>query len=145
VPEPNLTPLRLFVYSSLLGGEREHGLLEGARLLGPAATLPQYHLFELGPYGALVEGGDTVVLGELYAIDRQIRRRLDVHREVGVLFERVQVELQDGGRAEAYVMPAHRVRGKRRIRSGDWRMRFGSGPGGLRAGPLVAGARERKR
>jgi hypothetical protein len=64
---------------------------------------------------------------------------------VGVLFERIEIELADGTRAEAYVMPAHRVRGKRRIRSGNWRKRFGDGPGGLRAGPLVEWARSRRR
>ena len=43
-------PLRLFVYSSLLSGEAEHELLQGAPLLGLVTTLPEYHLFELGPF-----------------------------------------------------------------------------------------------
>jgi gamma-glutamylcyclotransferase (GGCT)/AIG2-like uncharacterized protein YtfP len=137
--------LRLFVYSSLLSGEAEHDLLEGAKLLGPAVTLPEYHLFELGPYGALVSGGTTRVAGELYEVDRECRRRLDVHREVGVLFERGVVRLDGGGEAESYLMPAHRVRGKRRIRGGDWKGRFGGGPGGLRAGPFVTWSRGRQR
>jgi gamma-glutamylcyclotransferase (GGCT)/AIG2-like uncharacterized protein YtfP len=92
----------------------------------------------------LVEGGTTAVVGELYVIDREIRRRLDVAREVGVLFERLDITLEDGSTAEAYAMPAHRVRGKRRIRGGDWKRRFGSGPGGLRAGPFVAAIRSRR-
>lgn len=137
--------VRLFVYSSLLDGEREHELLEGATLVGQAVTPAEFHLFELGPYGALVEGGKTAVTGEVYEVDLQLRRRLDVHRENGVLFERRSIELSDGSRAEAYLMPAERVRGKRRIKGGSWKQRFGPGPGGLRAGPFVTWARGRRR
>ena len=137
--------VRLFVYSSLLSGETEHHLMEGAKPLGQARTKAKYHLFELGPYGALVEGGITSVAGELFEVDLELRRRLDVHRENGVLFVRGKIELDDGSSAEAYLMPAERVRGKRRVRAGDWRARFGPGPGGLRAGPLVSWARKRRR
>lgn len=145
MPDASQRTVRLFVYSSLLEGEREHELLAGAVLVGPAKTPPQFHLFELGPYGALVRGGKSAVPGEVYEVDLQLRRRLDVHRENGILFERETIELEDGSQAEAYLMPSERVRGKRRIRGGGWRDRFGPGPGGVRAGPFVTWARGRRR
>ncbi len=135
----------LFVYASFLSGEPEHSSLDGAELVRAAMSAPKYHLYELGPLGALVEGGTTAVAGELYLIDLALRCRLDRKRELGVLFDRGEVELEDGSRADAYFMPADRVRGKRRVRGGDWKRRFGPGPGGLRAGPFVSWARSRTR
>lgn len=135
----------LFVYSSLLSDEPEHALMEGAEYVRLVTSAPKYNLFELGPFAALVEGGSTAVVGELYLVDLPIRCRLDAKREVGVLFERAEVELEDGTAADAYFMPADRVRGRRRIRGGDWKKRFGPGPGGLRAGPFVSWARNRTR
>jgi len=120
--------LRLFVYGTLLSGEREHALLEGAELIGAVRTAPSYTLVDLGPYAALVERGTVSVTGELYRIDRKMRFRLDVKREVPVLFQRIFVALEDGTRAETYAMKDEQVRGKRRLADGDWRQRFAPRP-----------------
>src|SRR4051812_44881330 len=65
---------RLFVYGTLLPGEREHALLGSAELLGPACTEPKFQLVDLGMYAALVADGKVAVHGELYALDLQTRR-----------------------------------------------------------------------
>lgn len=118
--------VRLFVYGSLLEGERDHGLLEGAERVGQARTEPSFVLVDLGAYAALVAGGSSEVVGEVYLVDRKTRALLDVRREVPALFSRARIRLADGSEADAYMMDSDKVRGKRRIHHGDWRKRFQS-------------------
>lgn len=132
---------RLFTYGSLLEGERDHTLLQGARPLGPARTRASYYLVDLGVYAALVPGGTTAVSGELYELDRKALAAIDRAKEHPVLFRRGSVELEDGSSAEAYLMTEDKVRGRRRLRGGDWRTRF-SRPRPT-AGPFVQWARGR--
>jgi gamma-glutamylaminecyclotransferase len=116
--------IRLFVYGSLMQGEREHERLAGATFVGLARTVPEYTLVDLGPYPALVEKGRVSVAGEVYLIDKKQRFSLDVKMECPVLFRRIEVRLEDGSRAETYAMRDEQVRGKRRLANGDWRSRF---------------------
>ncbi|HMJ14639.1 MAG TPA: gamma-glutamylcyclotransferase family protein, partial [Polyangiaceae bacterium] len=76
-PEPS----RLFVYGSLLSGEVDHVLLQGAEYLGEAATPAEYYLVELNAFPALVAGGQLCVQGECYRADAALLRRLDVHKQ----------------------------------------------------------------
>jgi gamma-glutamylaminecyclotransferase len=114
----------LFVYGTLLSGEREHARLGGSECLGEARTEPIFHLVDLGVYPAMVLGGTTAVSGELYQVDANTLRELDVYEEVPVLFQRVRVELENGALADTYVMEPDQARGKRRIAHGDWRKRM---------------------
>lgn len=138
----------LFVYGTLLSGEASHSLLEGATALGPAKTKPDFDLFDLGPYPALVAGGETAVVGEVYEVGAPGRAAIDVHEEVPRLFKRWRIELDDGRSAEAYLLDRDQVRGRRRIPSGDWRARFRveRPPGtSARDSALVSWARKRER
>lgn len=131
------------MYGLLLQGEREHDLLAGAELLGPATTAARYTLADLGVYPALLERGTIAIVGELYRIDRKQRFAIDVKKEVPILFQRIVVELADGTSAEAYAMKDEQVRGKRRLAGGDWRGRFAPRPRPDTAGPFVRAARAR--
>jgi gamma-glutamylaminecyclotransferase len=117
-------PVRLFVYGTLLAGERDHALLRDSEPLGPAVTRPLYSLFEAGVYAAMVPGGSTAVRGALYLVTLETLLAIDVAREVPVLFQRTRVGLDDATEAEAYVMSREQVRGQRRLRRGDWLKRF---------------------
>ena len=111
---------RLFVYGTLRQGEPRHALLDGAELLLTTTTVPAFYLVDLGPHAALVRGGTTAVWGELYRLDLEMRRRIDVDRQVPILFTREPIELADGTNADAYLLSADRVRGRRRLaRSAD--------------------------
>lgn len=136
---------RLFIYGTLLPGERDHALLAGAELLGPVVTQPLYQLVELNVYAALIADGKVSVHGELYAVDLETRRRIDVARQVPILFQRTTVQLADGSSVETYAMNPDQVRGKRRLAHGDWRKRFAPAVTGQRAAPgqLVSWARSR--
>lgn len=135
--------IRLFVYGTLLAGERDHALLDGAELVGPARTRAAYTLVDLGVYPALLEGGTVSIVGELYLVDKKQRFGIDVKKECPVLFQRISVDLDDGTRAETYAMREEQVRGKRRLADGDWQKRFAPRPRPHRGGPLVQAARAR--
>jgi gamma-glutamylaminecyclotransferase len=136
-------PCRLFIYGTLLPGERDHALLAGAELLGPVSTQPLYQLVELNVYAALIPDGKVAVHGELYAVDLETRRRIDVARQVPILFQRTTVRLSDDGEVETYAMHPDQVRGKRRLGHGDWRKRFAPTLERTAPGQLVSWARSR--
>lgn len=138
-----LRPCRLFIYGTLLPGERDHALLAGAQLLGPALTEARFQLVELNVYAALVPDGAVAVHGELYAVDLQLRRTIDVARQVPILFQRETIRLADGTEAETYLMTADQVRGKRRLAHGDWRKRFAVPVTRRAGGAFVDWARKR--
>jgi gamma-glutamylcyclotransferase (GGCT)/AIG2-like uncharacterized protein YtfP len=121
---PERAECLLFVYGTLRQGEPGHGLLAGAPLLGMATTPPEFYLVDVGPYAALVRGGAIAVTGELYRVDLQTRRAIDVDRQASVLFSRETIRLADGVEADAYLLTADQVRGRRRLADGDWKKRF---------------------
>ncbi|HET7539725.1 MAG TPA: gamma-glutamylcyclotransferase family protein [Polyangiaceae bacterium] len=136
-------PCRMFFYGTLLPGERDHSLLANAESLGPALTEPVYQLVELNVYAALVPDGKVAVHGELYAVDLETRRKIDVSRQVPILFQRAKIRLSDGSDAETYLMTADQVRGKRRLAHGDYRKRFAPSVERAAPGQLVSWARGR--
>lgn len=113
--------LLLFVCDTLMSGQAESARLEGARALGPAATEPTFDLVEVGAQAALVPGGATSVKGEVYAIEAALLATIDISRGHPVMFKRRRVRLDDGREVEAYTLDPEQVRGRRRIRSGDFR------------------------
>jgi gamma-glutamylaminecyclotransferase len=133
----------LFVYDTLRRGEPLHGQLGESRFIAAASTLPAFSLVDLGPYAALLRGGSTAVVGELYAVSLQTRRELDVERQVPLLFNREKVQLADGSEADAYLLPAEKARGRRRLAQGDWKKRFSRNINPAAGGAWVAWSRAR--
>jgi len=131
------------VYGTLLSGERDHALLAGAALIGPALTTAMHQLVELNVYAALIPDGKVAVHGELYAVSLETRRQIDVARQVPILFQRTAITLSDGSEAEAYVMHPDQVRGKRRIAHGDWKKRFAPTTERRPVSPIVNWTRNR--
>jgi gamma-glutamylcyclotransferase (GGCT)/AIG2-like uncharacterized protein YtfP len=127
--DPDSNEMLLFVYGTLRRGASNHHELRDARFAGKARTSADYDLVDLGGYPAVIEGGSTAVLGELYEVDEALLSQLDVFEDVPELYERkrVMIDLATSGlesvRArdvEAYVMPRERVRSAPRIVHGDW-------------------------
>lgn len=94
--------INVFVYGSLLSSEANHGVLRGARALGATTTVAAFTLFDLGPYPALVAGGDTAVEGELYVVDAALLARLDRFEDHPNLYRRGPIALACGTEASAY-------------------------------------------
>lgn len=120
---------RLFVYGTLLRGQPNHAVLaKCGRFLGDARTHASLTLWDLGPYPALTVGGTTAVSGELW--DVETFDTLDAFE--GPNYTRQDVDLEDGSRAQAYVLcraPADLLQlrrgrsGARQLEHGDWRKR----------------------
>jgi gamma-glutamylcyclotransferase (GGCT)/AIG2-like uncharacterized protein YtfP len=113
----------LFVYGSLLAGEKYEAQLAGARLLGDSRTEPAYTLVDLAEYPALVDEGTTAVAGELYEIDEETLHRLDAFEGHPDEYRREPVRLVGAAGAEAYLYPRARTVGLPTIAGGDWRRR----------------------
>lgn len=112
----------VFVYGTLLRGERNHARLAGARYLGPARTRPRYALYHLGHYPGMT-GGAGAVEGELYEVDAPLLAALDAFEGVPHLYRRSPVALDGGGPAEGYLLTRAQVAGRPRLPSGSWRAR----------------------
>jgi gamma-glutamylcyclotransferase (GGCT)/AIG2-like uncharacterized protein YtfP len=115
-------PIKLFVYGSLLQGEAAHFRLRGARLMARARTEAAFTLVDMGAYPALVEAGDTAVLGEIYTVDEALLAELDEYEEAPGVYQRRLLGV-DGHDVVAYVLPEPLAAGRPRIASGDWRKR----------------------
>jgi gamma-glutamylcyclotransferase (GGCT)/AIG2-like uncharacterized protein YtfP len=110
---------RVFVYGTLLDGEVNHGLLDGAELLGPHRTEPRFTLYRLGAYPGLVAGGATAVSGEVYRVSHAGMATLDRLEDYPRLYDRMLIPTRYG-RAWVYLFRGP-VRGRSVIGSGDWR------------------------
>lgn len=87
----------VFVYGTLLKGCCNHGLLEGSFFLGEA-EVKGLAVYDLGAYpGARFEKGSTV-LGEVYEVDAETLRRLNILEGKGSLYDldRVTCDCDDG-------------------------------------------------
>jgi gamma-glutamylcyclotransferase (GGCT)/AIG2-like uncharacterized protein YtfP len=137
---------RVFVYGTLLRGEVNHHLLEGARCCGPHRTEPRFTLFALGAYPGVVDGGNTAVVGEVYVVNEIQLLRLDRLEDYPRLYDR-RLIATPYGRAWLYLYRG-RVRDRHAIRGGDWRCharRRARGPGDARRRDDDGGGRSRRR
>jgi gamma-glutamylcyclotransferase (GGCT)/AIG2-like uncharacterized protein YtfP len=112
----------LFVYGTLLVGEPNHSRLGGCKPLSSAVSEPRYTLVDLGPYPALLQGGNTAIAGELYDVDVALLDELDAFEDP-LDFRRLPIALQAGGPAEAYFFVRSSLLKEPRIPRGDWRTR----------------------
>jgi gamma-glutamylcyclotransferase (GGCT)/AIG2-like uncharacterized protein YtfP len=135
----------LFVYGVIMTGEPHHGLLAGARALGPVETEPFFDLVDLGAEPALVGGGTSSVRGELYALVAPTLAAIDVHHGHPLRYRRGPVRLADGRVVEAHQITPDQARGRRRIRGADWRARLAPRPSPLEDRAWARFARERGR
>jgi gamma-glutamylcyclotransferase (GGCT)/AIG2-like uncharacterized protein YtfP len=109
----------LFVYGSLRRGQQHHAELRDARLIDTVRTEACYELVDLGPYPALLEGGNDAVVGELYEVSASLIEELDLFEEVPEMYRRVPLRIA-GVDAHGYVLPRERAGDAPRVPSGDW-------------------------
>lgn len=111
----------VFVYGTLMKGEHHHTRLAHARFLRAAETRSSYDLVQIDYYPAMLPGGRYRVLGELFEVDDQTLALLDELEEVPHYYERHTIELADGTRAFAYIMPRDRAAHGSPLASGCFR------------------------
>lgn len=113
----------IFVYGTLMRGERAHSFLSGAEYIG-AYRLKGYAMYNLGRYPGIVPDPERTVYGEVYRVDRGMLCDMDRYEGEGSLYQRVTVTAENGTQTVpvfAYVY-AREVRG-RLIPEGKWNAR----------------------
>jgi len=111
----------LFVYGTLLSGERHHPLLAEAEPGGPARTAAAFDFVDCGGFPAIVPGGTTAIAGEVYAVDGATLAAIDRLEDHPHFYRRTAICLADGRLVEAYLLDRDRAAGLPRLPSGDWR------------------------
>jgi gamma-glutamylaminecyclotransferase len=128
-PEPKVVPrTRVFVYGTLLAGERNHHLLDGARLVGEARTEPAFTLYDFGPYPGMVAGDNNAVVGEVYEVDEPMLAAMDRLEGHPRFYQRTTIRLEDGSTVEAYLLRLDQVSHLPIIASAGWRTRYRGSP-----------------
>jgi len=112
---------RVFVYGTLLRGEKNHHVLQGSPCIGVARTEPAYTLVSLGSIPAMTRGGTTSVRGEVFEVTDEVLADLDKLEGHPDWYKRTTIRLVDGSSVEAYLMEPGTVEGRPVIVSGDWR------------------------
>lgn len=103
--EHPITERAVFVYGTLMRGQRAHHMLSGARYAGKF-SLKDYAMYHLGRYPGIVSCPGETVWGELYYVSPAMLEKMDEYEEEGSLYSRVTVRLQgENGSctAQAYV------------------------------------------
>lgn len=114
---------RVFVYGTLMRGERAHAFLEGAVYEGEY-RLRDYAIFDLGRYPGIIPRPGCCVFGEVYSVDAVMLRKMDEYEEEGSLYFRETVTAENAAgelQAFAYVY-ASEIKGEL-IESGSWKIR----------------------
>ncbi|MEO1175338.1 MAG: gamma-glutamylcyclotransferase family protein [Myxococcota bacterium] len=109
----------LFVYGTLMRGERAHHLLKKTAFITDDETPPTYKLLDLGEYPGLATEGTDAVVGEVFEVPAALLRSLD--RYEGDEYVRVSIPLASGRIVETYVLRTRRD--EPAIESGNWRSR----------------------
>jgi gamma-glutamylcyclotransferase (GGCT)/AIG2-like uncharacterized protein YtfP len=114
---------RIFVYGTLRSDGRAHELMGESQFRASIRTSPSYQLYDFGAFPGMIKGepsGDGVY-GEVYDCDEAVMKRLDRYECIADgLFERVEIELSDGSKAEAYLFAQSKGSPDSRIEGGKW-------------------------
>ncbi len=105
---------KLFVYGTLKKGFSNHHFLKGAKFLGKAITKHKYALYETSiPYAYPYEKVSPI-RGELYEVDTQTIRKIDLLEGHPHAYrrEKVPVLLENGEEVFAWIYFYPRKRGK---------------------------------
>ena len=107
----------VFVYGTLRENESNHHFVGQGQFLGHHETLPEYALYDLGAYPAVVDG-HSVIYGEVYRVDDQTLRQLDLLEDVPITYRREQIDTPFGLAWMYIYQQAHQL--ETLISSGDW-------------------------
>ena len=119
----NATATRVFVYGTLRAGEPNHYLLDHHAMVRRARTEPAFELVSLGAFPAMIAGGATAVVGEVYDVDAVTLAALDRLEGHPRFYRRTRIALEDGAAVETYLLAPEQVEGRPVIDSGNWRAR----------------------
>ena len=119
----------LFVYGTLLNGQRNNGRLEGGSFIGGGVTVKRYRM-TAGTYRDTFYSVPYVnsqkrthhVKGELYIVDDHLLRWVDRFEGHPRFYrrERIEVRSDDGRIVKAWIYFNNRAEGVHLVRGGDY-------------------------
>ena len=109
--------MRVFVYGTLMRGQRNHPLMRGASYLGIHRTSPAYTMFGFDDFPAVSIGGRQAIHGEVFEINRCLLDRLDRLEGHPHFYRRIGIAT-DHGEAWMYVVRREACRGRPRLSCG---------------------------
>ena len=115
-----MSSTNVFVYGTLMHGERAHSFLADAEFVG-TYCLRDYAIYNLGWYPGIRPKKGSIVYGEVYAVDDGMLREMDLYEGEGSLYHRTPVIAQNEKEclhAVAYVY-AREIQGNE-IAEGRW-------------------------
>lgn len=95
----------VFVYGTLMKGQRAAHMLEGSDFMG-CFQLKDYAMYNLGRYPGIIPCEGALVLGELYLVSDEMLAVMDEYEGEGDLYLRTKVKVwaeQECLAAEVYV------------------------------------------
>ena len=92
----------VFVYGTLMKGERASSILTKS-IYGGTAILEGYEIYNLGQFPGIQNKENRRVYGEIYFVNERTLNSIDFYENEGITFDRREVVLSGGVRAETYV------------------------------------------
>ena len=92
----------IFVYGTLMRGERSHKIL-AKEMYGGTAILDGYEIYDCFQYPGVMEKENRKVFGEVYFVREQTLEMIDFYENEGVLFRRKKVMLSGKLKGDVYV------------------------------------------
>lgn len=84
----------VFVYGTLMRGERAHAYLSDAVFIG-TYCLRDYAIYNLGLYPGIRPKTGSSVYGEVYAVDAKMLQEMDRYEGEGSLYRRTPVTVEN--------------------------------------------------
>lgn len=98
---------KVFVYGSLKMGYGNHHILSSSKFLGNDLTKhDMYRMFSFGGFPGVIESPGqhgTYISGEVYEVDEETMKKLDILESNGFFYKREIVELSYWGNAWMYL------------------------------------------
>ena len=86
--------MKLFVYGSLMQGQRNHDNLKDSAFLGEAETGAEFEMVTNGSI-PIVRPGSEIVRGELYEVSDEVLKNIEVLEEVAAgLYKKIEIDVK---------------------------------------------------
>ena len=106
--------MKLFIYGTIKRGQCRADVMREQKFLGNVKLVPMYKMFNLGQFPALVEvsveNNGTMIEGELWEVDEDCVRRLDMIEGAPSFYRRQEVKVA-GQEAEALYVESYLYQG----------------------------------